>query len=229
MHRFVCLVLIFVSAVAHARDDANVARLVVWQPKPGMARDFEEGYKRHLDWHRRNRDPWTWHGWMISSGDRGGFFMDGTFSHRWTDLDSPVQPAADSADNDLNTVPYGDVRTNATYEAVLGEVTPQLLTAPILTLYHFNLVPGATAEFESLMATELRKPGATRHALLRPANGAAEYVLLVPADKPSDFGVQSEFVRRALENVRQKSRANPVIAGFRTESARYRADLSYVP
>jgi hypothetical protein len=47
------LVAVFVVAApawkAHAQQAGNVARIVVWQPKPGMARDFEEGYKRHLE------------------------------------------------------------------------------------------------------------------------------------------------------------------------------------
>lgn len=229
--RLACLVPFFLlfTTSAHAQPAANVARLVVWQPKPGMARDFEEGYKRHLEWHRKNNDPWTWHGWMIASGERDGYFMDGTFSHRWTDLDSPVSPAADGADNDLNTVPYADVRSAATYESVLGEVTTQLLTSTLLTLYHFDLVPGAHAEFESLISAGLRTQPAIRHALLRPANGATGYILLLSADKPSDFAAQSAFVRNLLQGMRQKTRGNPVLADYRTETARYRADLSYVP
>src|SRR5689334_10700839 len=113
------LTLLLTFTAAHATDPTaheSVAHLVVWEPKPGMARDFEEGYKRHLQWHRKNCDSWTWHGWMISSGERRRYFMDGTFSHAWTDLDAPVSPAADSADNDINTIPYATVRSSATYE-----------------------------------------------------------------------------------------------------------------
>jgi len=64
-----------------------------------MDHDFEEGYKRHLGWHRQNGDSWSWNGWTIISGDATGYFVDGTFFHAWSDLDSPVSPAADGADN----------------------------------------------------------------------------------------------------------------------------------
>jgi hypothetical protein len=121
------------------------------------------------------------------------------------------------------------VRSVATYESVQGEVTTQLLTAPLLTLYHFDILPGAHAEFESLMSTGLRTQPAVRHTLLRPANGATEYILLLSADKPSDFAAQSAFVRNLLQGMRQKTRSNPVLADYRTETSRYRADLSYVP
>jgi hypothetical protein len=228
---FLPLLLTVACAVSAAepRESATVARIVVWQPKPGMARDFEEGYKRHLDWHRKNRDPWTWHGWMISSGERNGYFMDGTFSHEWGDLDSPVSPAADSADNNLNTAPYGDVRSAATYEAIAGEITPALLTSRLLTLWRFDLVPGAAAEFELSIGVELRAAGTPSHALLRPVNGATDYLLLMNAAKPSEYGVQAAFVRRLLEAVRRRSKGSPLITAYHTESAVYRADLSYSP
>jgi len=92
--------------------------MVVWQMKPGMARDFEEGYKRHLDWHRKNNDTWTWRGWTIVSGEHFGYFVDGTFFHTWKELDTPVSPAADSADNGVNVMPYAEIRSAAFYEAV---------------------------------------------------------------------------------------------------------------
>ena len=57
-----------------------------------MDRDFEEGYTRHLTWHRKNDDGWTWYGWTTISGEHFGYFVDGTFFHAWSDLDSPVNP-----------------------------------------------------------------------------------------------------------------------------------------
>jgi hypothetical protein len=50
------------GVLAAVRRQAPVARLVVWEPKPGMAKEMEEGYKRHLEWHRRNNDRWAWEG-----------------------------------------------------------------------------------------------------------------------------------------------------------------------
>lgn len=231
LRRLVYLLPLFLasSGAVSAQETGSVARVLIWQLKPGMTRDFEEGYKRHLDWHRRHHDTWAWHGWMIISGERDGYFMDASFQHRWADFDAPVTPAAeDSADNDLNVGAYADVRSAATYEAIAGEPNRELLTSTLLTVHHFGVVPGAASEFESLMGSELRAAGTARHALLRPANGATEYLLLLPAAKQSEYGAQAEVVRRVLESVRRKSK-NALIVAWRTETGRYRPDLSNVP
>jgi len=216
-----------------AQQSGNVARLVVWQSKPGMARELEEGYKRHLGWHRQNGDSWTWHGWTIISGERVGYFVDGTFFHAWSDLDSPVSPAADAADNAVNVFAYGEVRSAAVYEAVpaLTNLGTQQLGSPLLTLCYFDVQPGRAAEFESLLGAELRSTrwSATKYALLRPANGVTAYLLLLPAEKQSDFAMQAEFTSRLLQALARNAKSTPLIDRFRTETARYRPDLSYAP
>jgi predicted component of type VI protein secretion system len=229
------------SGSASAQDSGTAVRLLFWQIKPGMTRDFEEGYKRHLDWHRRHHDTWAWHGWMITSGERYGYFMDASFQHRWSDFDAPVTPSAeDSADNALNVATYADERSAASYDSISGEATRDLLTSPLLTVYHFTIPPGAANEIESLMSAELRNLGQEalnrwaaksefRHALLRPVNGATEYLLLLPAAKQADYVTQAEVVRRLLDSVRRKSKGAPLIVAYRTETARYRPDLSNVP
>jgi len=121
--------------ISFAQGGGNVARIVVWQAKPGMDRDLEEGYKRHLEWHRNNGDLWSWYGWNIVSGERDGYFVDGTFFHTWKDLNSPVSPAADGADAAVNVSSYGDVRSAAICEAVptLTDLRAQQLVSPLLT------------------------------------------------------------------------------------------------
>jgi hypothetical protein len=218
---------------AQTQQNGNVARLVLWQAKPGMSRDLEEGYKRHLEWHRKNGDLWTWYGWTIISGDRFGYFVDGTFFHAWTDLDSPVSPAADAADNIVNVFPYGEVRSAAIYEAIPGltNLAPQQLSSPLLTFCYFDVPPGQAAEFESLFGDELRNTqwSTVKHALLRPANGVTEYLLLLPAEKQSDLASQADLTSHLLHALARNTKATRVIDRFRAETARYRSDLSYMP
>jgi hypothetical protein len=216
-----------------AQQDGNVARLAVWQATPGMSRELEEGYKRHLVWHRQNGDSWTWHGWTIVSGERYEYFIDGTFFHAWSDLDSPVSPAADAADNALNVLPYGKVRSAAIYEAVpaLTNLGPQQLSLPLLTFCHCDVLPGRAAEFESLVGDELRSTqgSAAKYSLLRPVNGVTEYLLLLAAEKQSDLAMQADFVSHLLRALARKTKSTPLVEHFRTETARYRPDLSYTP
>lgn len=46
------------------------ARIVVLEPKPGQRDAFVAGYERHIEWHRRENDPWTWYGWSFVLGER---------------------------------------------------------------------------------------------------------------------------------------------------------------
>jgi len=218
---------------ANAQEDANVARMVVWQMKPGMARDFEEGYKRHLDWHRKNNDTWTWRGWTIVSGEHFGYFVDGTFFHTWKELDTPVSPAADSADNGVNVMPYAEIRSAAFYEAVpaLTNLSSQQLAAPLLTFYYLDVQPSRGAEFESLMKDALSNVhnNAAHYVLLRPANGVTEYLLLLTAEKESDLGTQAAFMGHLLQAVARNAKQAPIVGRFRTETASYRSELSNAP
>ncbi|HLJ90690.1 MAG TPA: hypothetical protein VKZ53_28040 [Candidatus Angelobacter sp.] len=216
-------------SISNAQETGNVARLVVWQAKPGMTRDLEEGYKRHLDWHRRNNDSWVWRGWTIVSGEHDGYFVDGTFFHTWTDLDSPVSPAGDAADNEMNVFPYGDARA-AIYEAVstLSNLRAVQMDSRLLTFCHFQVRPGGAEEFEARIARELND-SPLPHILLRPAIGAGEYILLLPAQKISELALQTELTRKLLRASSKSENRDPLVEHFRTELAVYRSDLSYIP
>jgi hypothetical protein len=209
-----------------AAQTGNVARIVVWQMKPGLDRDFQEGYKRHLQWHRDNHDTWTWRGWILGSGDRVDYFVDGTFFHAWSDFDSPVNPAGDGANNELNVYPYADVRALATYEVVpaLSNLQSDQLGSPQLTFLYIQVPIGKSAEFEAALQREVLK-SQTPRGVLRPVNGATEYLLLLPFAKSSEMEAQGEFIARLLESLAR----NSLVVSYHTEAARYHPELSNVP
>ncbi len=105
------IAVILVSQSVFAQTDkASIAQFVVWQQKENQLQNFENGYKQHLEWHKANKDPWSWYGWYFISGPRYGWFMDATFEHAWSDYDHAVKPAEDGRDNRLHVFPFGDVR-----------------------------------------------------------------------------------------------------------------------
>lgn len=230
MGTFAALVL---CAGARAQQSGNVARIVIWQPKPGLARDFEEGYKRHLRWHHEKNDNFRWYGWNIIAGDRPDYFADGTFFHQWSDFDDPVSPAEDGANNALNVEPYADVRALATFEMIpaLSKLDATELAAPLLTFYYLSVAPGRNSEFEKTVSDALRdsRADAVEHAVFRAVNGTMDYLLLLTAQKISDLGSQSAIAAKLLESLREKTKASPIVERVRTETGRYRPDLSYVP
>ncbi|QGZ41561.1 hypothetical protein IP92_00526 [Pseudoduganella flava] len=202
----------------------SYARMVVIVPKPGQGEQFEKGYERHLQWHRDARDPWTWYGWTFVLGDRIGQFMDGTFGHAAADFDNAVQPAADTADNNVNVVPYADFVSHGMYQRMeaLSAGAPLPDTSPFMALTTYQIRPGQEQAFEQAVsqATVRQRDPAARQTWYRLQAGgqAPQYVLLraVPT-----FG--------AAATLGTPYTVAGVVDSVRNELLRYRANLSYRP
>jgi hypothetical protein len=227
MKRVLVLALLFIGIALPGRAQ-TAAKMVTWQPKPGMERDFEEGYKRHLEWHRRNNDPWVWHGWTLLTGERAGWFVDGSFFHPWTDFDTPVKPAEDGADNGVNVSPHADVRNVAIVEGVAGLSTVQAegMKSPLMIFLRLSVGAGSEGKLEAAMASALQgKEFANwQRLVLRPASGWSEYVLMIPTGKQSEVGAQQQKIRILVEAVQA---SGVPITRVDNELARYRVDMSY--
>ena len=179
------------------------ARFTVLAPKDGMQSDFEAGYKRHLEWHAAQPDTWTWLGWTIATGERFGTFIDATVDHEATELDAPVAPAADAADNVKNVLPYARVVSTSIYRLRpdLGSRPTSDLKARLLTLVTVDGVPAKTAGvvFELVNGGDLPR-----------------YLVFVPAEKMSEIATTPPVVARDAKKIT-------------VETVRFRADLSYEP
>ena len=232
--RWVATALMLAVAAAEVRAQApapparRYARMVVLAPRDGQERNFEEGYQRHLEWHRQQKDPWTWLGWSFVLGPRLGQFMDGTFGHPVADFDQAVDPAADAADNSRNVVPYALFSQHSVYEHLDSLSGSRSLpdTLPFLVLATYRVRPGSEARFEGRLATLLkartRDPaGPGRYAWLKLTVGGPgpEYLLLRSApswqaalELPDPLGPHSEEVESVT-----------------TELLRFRSPLSYQP
>jgi hypothetical protein len=210
-------------------EQGNAARIVAWQPRTGAEAAFENGYKRHLAWHREHRDPWTWLGWTIISGERTGDFVDGTFFHAWADFDAPVAPAEDAADNRVNVYPHATLRSNTTYEAIaqFPERDPRVLTSPLLTFVYIGLAANQASTFEVHASSALRAHAATA-ILLKPVRGSTEYLMLLPAADATQAPAHAEAAQQFVKAVESAAK-EPIVRHVRTETARYRADMSYRP
>ena len=162
---FLLLVSITTRTYVQAQTDNRpvYARIVYIKPKEGKQKDFEEGYKRHLGWHKDNKDPWTWHGWSVISGERLDEFMDGTFFRTLQEFDHPVDPAGDSKHNKEHVSPYADFRTVETLKFVptASRSSGDSLHAKFMKMYEVRLVPGKTKAFEGAMVEIFSKTSFT--------------------------------------------------------------------
>lgn len=201
---------------ALALDTHTLGRLTFIEPKQGMHRDLEEGYKRHLAWHARKNDPWTWLGWTIVLGERWGTMVDASLDHTAEELSRPVDPAEDAADNERNSLPYAARLETyiVRYRDDLGRAG-DLSKAPLLQVFDYRLTPSGTEAFVAALRTMNRSC-----AVFEFVNGGElpRFWVVIPAASLAEVNLATVNVI-APESVRT----------LRSEVLRYRPDLSYAP
>lgn len=217
------LSLMALSPLSFAQESAGeFARIIVIQPKTGHASEFTAGYKRHLLWHKENKDPWAWHGWTFVLGERIGQFMDGTFGHAASDFDHAVNPAADAADNGQNVTPHADFVSHGIYERLAAASTGTMLpdASPYMTLHTYVVAPGQEAAFENAIvefAKRAKHPPLSWYRL-RIGGPIAQYLLVRPAQSFSASGLMDDV-------------ALPpgLVQQAKSELLRYQPQMSHVP
>jgi hypothetical protein len=139
------------------------ARIAILRALDGHSWEMEQGYLRHLDWHRQARDWFGWYSYSVwASAGRQRWLMYATFGHAAADLSNPVSPAEDEANNLLNVLPHAQFLGNGVYEFLPalsrgngnGVPTPAL-RAEYTTVELNN--QGAGKAFEAALALEQPK------------------------------------------------------------------------
>ena len=217
----------------------------VWHVKlkPGMRQQFEQANKRHMEWHRQQKDTWAVDVWEIASGQRVGQYGYGSFGHHWKDLDSHAKfDEADMADYYANVAPYVESMVGGYYLYHPEMSRPMEGAAPLLEVVEYHLNIGGESDF--LMA--LRKVQEAIQKSNYPVNyytyelfnGGEHptYVFTFPHKNWADFEPPEQTLRAVLEKVYGREEAESVLKLFdksvhcvRSEIAASRPDLSYAP
>lgn len=237
MKQLLAASLLVLSTNAFAQPAAGpFARMVVIQPKPGQGTAFEQGYQRHLEWHSKANDRWTWYGWSFVLGDRLGMFMDGTFGHAAANFDAAVQPAGDAADNAANVVPYADFLSHGVFRRLDGASVglPLPDASPFLAMATYTVAAGDETAFERQLEAGAAKPGQGRAATSAGANGASRYTwyrLQIGGSGPQYVLMRAapSFAAAAELPEVLPPGARAMVRSVRTELLRYRAEMSYAP
>ena len=94
----VSLSLLALPAVGQ-EEGGNVGMIHCLKVQPSAQVRLEEALKKHVDWHRTQKDTWAWNTWTVVTGPDSDQICTGTFGHKWEDFDNPsVSPEADNAD-----------------------------------------------------------------------------------------------------------------------------------
>ena len=150
----------------------------------GHAVEWEEGYIRHLAWHRQAKDPFGWYSYSVwASGERQRWIVYATFGHTAAELSNPVSPAEDERDNLVNVLPHAQFLGNGIYEFLpalsRGTGVPTPTPRAEYTTVDVNL--GAEPAFEKAVAAEQsRLKGETLWYRLVVGGNPPRYVRLRP-------------------------------------------------
>ncbi|HET7551402.1 MAG TPA: hypothetical protein VFK04_08925 [Gemmatimonadaceae bacterium] len=214
-------------ATASAQDAAGrgaIARTFEINARRGRTRQFEDGYRRHLDWHTRAGDRWAWYMWTVTNGERAGLYVDGTFGHTWADFDAAVDPPGDRADNGVNVDPFTTRGPNHVWRRrpELGGLPVDLEEKTMVLRTEYHVRSGAREELDAAFR-RLREVARDReYDVFELLSGGerSTYVLWVPVATWSDAGDFMDRTSDALQALAASAEST------RAELWRFRADMS---
>lgn len=233
------MLMLIASAAAPAKD-ASAAHFYFYRPAAGKSDAFEQGYRRHLEWHRRHRDPLVWYAWTVEDGARAGQFVDASVGEPFAAFDRRVDPAGDGADAVANFMPFATPLAWPTYvllrELSTGVPLEQRQPGATMQVTVFHVRPGGEPRFERAMLAARRAlqalPDAPPHTWYRLVVGgeAPQYMLLVSRENWASYDRFSRNVSSLLAgDGAALADYAAVVRSSDTETWRYRPELSLIP
>lgn len=213
------------------------AHFYVYRMQPGATDSFEQGYRRHLAWHRARRDPLSWYGWSIEDGARRGYFVDASVGEPFAAFDHRVDVTGDGEDFRANVAPYATPMGQPVYvllrEASTGTPLEDLKPSATMQVTQVRVRLDMEARFERALAVARgalqRLPGAPAHTWYRLITGGdgAQYLLLVARDGWGSYDRFDRSLGSLLDSdaASQRDMAEAVQSAT-VETWRYRPDLS---
>ena len=213
------------------------AHFYVYKMQPGATDSFEQGYRRHLAWHRAHRDPLSWYGWSIEDGERRGYFVDASVGEPFAAFDHRVDVTGDGEDFRTSVAPYAIAMGQPAYvllrEASTGTPLEDLQPSATMQVTLVRVRLGMEARFErALVVARLalqRLPGAPAHTWYRLVTGgdSAQYLLLVARDGWGGYDRFDRSLGSLLDGDATAQRdVAEAVQSATVETWRYRPDLS---
>jgi len=231
----------------NAQNANNVCRIYFSTPKPGADQQYEAGRKRHMQFHRAQKDTWTWNTFAVETGDNTGVYVTSSCGHSWKDFDEweARMGKADTADGATNLTPYVQSGRNGfyVYRADMSLAAANQPPAPLTAVTIFVLHPGTVPDFVDAIkkvndAVSKQADWPKTSGWLQLLNGGEgpTFVLLNSRKNWADFAPLPKSLPDVLNEAYGKETSDQLQKIIRdstarqyTEAATYRADLSYMP
>ncbi len=243
---FLAVAGLLLAPLAGAQEpQANVGRIYWSWARPGQVQQYEAGNKKHNEFHKMKKDPWTWSMWQVVSGNRAGQYVTGSFNHQWKDFDNlPVSQAEDDADYFKNVEPFEANWRGEHIVLMPAHSQPPDSTDPY-PLYQVWLVRTKPGKAEQYLNAIKKIPGAIEKAgvpwhytVWSVADGGEEgsFYISFPMKTWGERAENGPPFEEVLTKAYGRSEAHAIQdalsdaeAGTTSMILVYRPDLSYVP
>ncbi len=239
------LILSLASPLAAQENRVTVLYSNYVKAKVGMRREYEDAAQRHLEWHRKNKDPWPIHVWEIISGERTGQYAYGIGHRHWHDFDSRGSlEAADMADFYATASAFVE-SIKVTYYIHMPELSrpaPHGAPRPLVEVMRYRVKLDGVAGFLAAAGKiheAIQKTGSpVYYDLYQLYNGGEHptYVFRFPRKNFAEFEPLQPSVMAILEKADGREEAESVMKSYaasvvsvESEIAAARPDMSYSP
>ena len=240
------VLLLAALSVSAQSQPGNIAALEFQTPKNGMVKQYEDGRKQKVAWHKQQNDDQALYVFETLTGERTGTYIVGRLGLHWADMDKPkVTDAADLAQYQALVGANVEKLTTAYYEFLPKWSNPPTdMNGKYTEVITFQIRYGHGDDFRSAaarVAEARQKMNSTSHySWYRLVNGGpgGTYVLTIehanwasmeddPAVKPLRDDLRAAFGEQEAMSV--IDRLNNAIESTYSELIEFRPDLSYIP
>ena len=243
------ILLALAPALPALAQQGTAAEINFQAPKPGMAQKYEGARKLHMGWHKRQKDAFAWLTWEVVSGERNGTYVTGSFGHAWKDFDGREKfDDDDNADFNKGIGPTIATAHTAYYvnrvDLSLTPPSADAVPAPFIFVTSFLLKPEAVNDFvegvkkvnEGIKKTSYPQAGPSRWYQLVNGGEGPLFVLVGDRANWAAFAPMEKTLDAAMEEAYGKEPGAAILSGLRksfrsvrTETMKYRPELSYLP
>jgi hypothetical protein len=224
----------------------EIAAIEFQTPKNGMLKQYEEGRKQKVEWHKQQKDAQALYVFEVLTGEGTGSFLVGRFGVHWADLDKPsVSDAADLEQYQKLIAGSVEKLTASYYEDMPKWSNPSKdMSAKYTEVITFHLRYGKGDDFRSAVMRvheareKMKSPSHYSWHHLVDGGPGGTYVLTIdhanfasfeddPAVKPLRDDLRAAFGEQEAMSVIE--RLNGSVEGTYSELIQFRPDLSYIP
>ncbi len=222
----------------------KVCEVNVSSPKPGASKQFEEGRKKHNQFHVDAKDKDAIEVWQISTGPYTGSYLTAVCGLTWKGMDGhEAMDQRDETDIAVNLAPaIGSNQTS--YYVLRTDLSKAPQASPntkMITVVHFFVKPGSISQFtdsikriNSAMTSSKYPAKPSRWYVLANGGEGPHYVLVTDRTSWADMQGPDESMSDMLQKVygnddKTLDKLRESIDHTMSELLTYRADLSYTP